>query len=158
MTSYHPEESVLKSWAINHRILIQLLDGIPNEAINVTLSRKGSRTIADQFMHMHSVRMMWSEVAEKKKAADKKTGNEELTKDFINKSLENSYLKIEELIKIAFLNDGKVKGAGMDVISFVSYLISHESHHRGNILLTLKVSGYPISKELSYSFWDWKKP
>jgi uncharacterized damage-inducible protein DinB len=37
----------------------------------------------------------------------------------------------------------------------LGYFISHESHHRGNILLTLKQSGEKISDAVKWGLWEW---
>ena len=41
------------------------------------------------------------------------------------------------------------------VTAFVGYLISHESHHRGQIGWTLKNTGHPLDQKTSYGLWEW---
>jgi uncharacterized damage-inducible protein DinB len=50
---------------------------------------------------------------------------------------------------------GKVKGFKPHVVAFVGYLISHESHHRGQIGWTLKNTGHPLSQKTAYGLWEW---
>lgn len=39
--------------------------------------------------------------------------------------------------------------------AFLGYLISHESHHRGQILLTQKQNGELPSKKTLFGLWEW---
>jgi hypothetical protein len=36
----------------------------------------------------------------------------------------------------------------------LGYLIAHEGHHRGSILLTLKQTGHKVSTEIQFGIWD----
>ena len=54
-----------------------------------------------------------------------------------------------------FANSGKVKGFKPHVTAFVGYLISHESHHRGQITWNLKNTGKPLDQKTSYGLWEW---
>jgi len=48
-------------------------------------------------------------------------------------------------------------GGKKGVIPMLGYFVSYESHHRGNILLSLKQSGEKIPDALKWGLWEWGK-
>jgi uncharacterized damage-inducible protein DinB len=148
-------KQLIDTWAISNRINLYLLDAIPSAALNDLSASKG-RTVAEQFAHLHNVRLMWLgtsaselmeglEKIEKDAAADKK---------LLQKSLKASGRAVEELLEKG-IREGKIKGFKPHVAAFLGYLISHESHHRGQIALSLKQSGHPLDKKTSFGTWEW---
>jgi uncharacterized damage-inducible protein DinB len=60
------------------------------------------------------------------------------------------------------LGDSPAKGrtvydlfAHIHAAAFLGYLISHESHHRGQVTWALKHSGHPLDQKTSYGLWEW---
>jgi uncharacterized damage-inducible protein DinB len=85
------------------------------------------------------------EKIEKESAADKK---------LLQKSLKASGRAMEELIKKG-IREGRIKGFKPHTAAFLGYVISHESHHRGQIALSLKQSGHPLDKKIGFGIWEW---
>ena len=72
-------------------------------------------------------------------------------------ALEASARGIEVTIRESWANSGKVTGFKRGLIPLIGYLIAHESHHRGSILLTLKQTGHKLSDDVRWGLWDWNK-
>ena len=76
-------------------------------------------------------------------------------KKVLSKSLLDSGKAVGVLLGQSLAAGGKVKGFKPHAAAFLGYLIAHESHHRGQIVLTLKQAGKPVDKKVAYGIWEW---
>jgi uncharacterized damage-inducible protein DinB len=155
MTEMAMENQLVETWNIHDRINLYLLQAIPADALGSALTPK-HRTVAQLFAHIHNVRLMWLKAA----APDLMKGLSKLEKDqadnaTLASALEASGRAIATLVQKAIAEGGKVRGFKPHVVAFVGYLISHESHHRGQIGWTLKGTGHPLDQKTAYGMWEW---
>lgn len=149
------EKQLIETWDIHNRINLYLLDSIKEEHLTDQLSSKG-RNVGEQFAHIHNVRLMWLKAAtpELMKGIDKIEKENGITKSLLKKSLTQSAKAISILLEQGF-KEGKIKGFKPHPAAFLGYIISHESHHRGQITLCLKQSGHPVDKKIGFGLWEW---
>ncbi|MBA3241075.1 MAG: hypothetical protein H0T60_07585 [Acidobacteria bacterium] len=149
-------KQVSETWDIHNRINLYLLDAVEPEHLKDVAASKG-RNVGEQFAHLHNVRLMWLKSAgpelignlrklEKEEATDKQT---------LHQSINDSGLAMNLLLTKSIEAGGKIKGFKPHAAAFLGYLISHESHHRGQIAVSLKQSGHPLSKKVLYGIWEW---
>jgi len=153
-------QQLVDAWQINHRVTLKLLDALSDDALKATLSTRGGRDIARQLAHLHEVRATHAEVTSKTNRNAKLphfARGQTPTKRQLLVALEASAKGIETSIREGWANGGKLPGFKRGVIPMVGYLIAHESHHRGSILLTLKQTGHRLTDELKWGLWDWNK-
>ncbi|TMI70701.1 MAG: hypothetical protein E6H09_15640 [Bacteroidetes bacterium] len=152
------KEQLLETWRIHNKMNLLLMDNITDAGMERTSSPRG-RTVYHQLAHMHNVRIQWLEVCapdifKKHPAIKKETA---LDRKGLRQAFEGSAAGIEELIHKSCDNEGRVKNFKKGVIPLTGYFISHESHHRGNILLTLKQAGENLPDALKWGLWEWGK-
>lgn len=47
------------------------------------------------------------------------------------------------------------RGFRKGIFATLAYLVAHESHHRGSVVLTLKQCGHPLDKQIRDALWGW---
>jgi len=143
-----------ETWEIHNRINLYLLDSIDESYLADVSSSKG-RTVGEQFAHIHNVRLMWLKASEPPLLDGlAKVEKEQISKEILKAALISSGIAIGQLFEKTAV-DGKIKGFKPHAAGFLGYLISHESHHRGQIMLTLKQSGHPVDKKIQFGIWEW---
>lgn len=153
------EQQILETWFINHRTNLKLLDNLTEEALTLSTSKRGGGNIGYQLAHIYNVRFWKLERINKELVKDLATIKAEDTKTI--PMLKDCHIisagLIAEILKKGIENGGDVKGNKRGLVPLLGYFIHHEAHHRGNILLTLKLCGYKLTDELKYGIWDWNK-
>lgn len=150
------DDQIIETWNIHARINLYLLDSIASPVL-ITFSASKGRSVGEQFAHIHNVRLMWlkSAAPELLKGPAKIENPQAKDKKLLQKSLGDSAQAIATLLSQSLATGGKIKGFKPHAIAFLGYLISHESHHRGQIMLALKQASHPVDKKIQYGIWEW---
>lgn len=143
---------LIDSWHLNNKVTLYLLDHIETEWLSARLLGKG-RSLGEQFVHINNIRSFWiGKVGEKQDLKiDKKYAKD---KEELSKALIHSANKMADVL-IDVFRDEKVKGYKPHPIAFFSQMIGHESHHRGQIMMTITNNGFPINKSVNFGLWNW---
>ncbi|MFN0073425.1 MAG: DinB family protein [Chloroflexota bacterium] len=148
------KEQLLETWQIHNRVILWVLEAIPDEAL--TAAGLKGRSVCAQFGHTHDVRLMWLKSA----APDLLDGLEKLDKEStgdkgaLRAALDASGGGVLKLLDRAF-DEGRVKGFKPHPVAFLGYLIAHEQFHQGDIGVRLTELGHPLSKKVDFGRWEW---
>ena len=143
---------LVDSWHLNNKATLYLLEQIHTEWLPAKLLGQG-RSIGEQFVHINNIRSFWiGKVGEKQdlKIAKKYAKD----KGMLSKALNHSASKMTDSLVEVF-DAEKIKGYKPHPIAFLCQMIAHESHHRGQIMMTITRNDFPIDKSVNFGLWNW---
>jgi uncharacterized damage-inducible protein DinB len=141
-------EALLDSWDRNNTILLNLLRALPDGGLE-TRAMEGSPSIAELFTHIHYVRLVLvsEDTPEFARELPKEEWLAERDPGRIAAMLNDSAKAVRDAVK------GRVE-AGRDMnlhydhpILLLQHMLWHEGYHHGQIKLTLKLTGRPMTNE-----------
>ena len=150
---------LLEAWGLHNAIHLYILDWVPEEGLQaVTLLKTGKpstgRNVGRIFAHLHEVRCAWLE-RDRDRAADlpRFEGGETPDRGRLSQALALSGERVAATVRAAVEGERPLKSWKRSPVSWLAYLVSHESHHRGQIAQALKQSGIRSPGEVSYGVW-----
>ncbi len=150
------KKSLLESFGVNEKANQLLLSNISDAAWQADPPTGKGRSVADIAAHIHHVRLMWLSAADKNAKIPAKLEPEKATREQVQAALKASGMAIEKLLMKALEDPaGKVPNFRPDVVSFVGYLIAHDSHHRGQIAMLARQVGHPVPPKVAFGLWEW---
>jgi uncharacterized damage-inducible protein DinB len=142
---------LLSAWRRNNEILVLLLEHVPPGGLAAVPAGSRGRTVAAQFFHLNRTRLAWLEYFEtgRQPKPEKFDPAHPPTKAQLRSMLRASGRDVEKFLARAFAGEVKVRLFSGDPVRWFSYLVAHDSQHRGQILLALKQSGKRLPEAVS---------
>ena len=156
---------MVAAWETSNRVTEFFFENLPNELWNEKIPGAPRKTVRMIAGHIHNARCMWIKMIGKNygiappKGVDRRIVNRRSLLSALKKS-NNTMIK---LINIGIDQNGTLgvdvpwMNMPKDVTHFICYLIAHEAHHRGQIILVARASGHRLRPEVTNGIWQWKK-
>jgi len=146
--------ALTNTWNINNLVNLRLFDALTDEQMAVTILPRG-RAVTSYFVHIHMARFYWLERRARALAKTlKKIPGGTAPRPVVRQALIDSGKAMGELFAEAE-RTGIIKGSKLGPVGFLGYALAHEGHHRGQVLLHLKIAKLPVDRDTGYSLWYW---
>jgi uncharacterized damage-inducible protein DinB len=156
--------SAVRIFAANERMNQILIEHLDPAAWRAKPPGK-ARTIAAIFTHVHNVRTKWVRLSAPHLKVPPQLNRTHCTPQQARAGLAESAARCGEMLAEAlggtgrvekFLRDGWAKPwpVGPEMLC---YMLAHEAHHRGQVLMLAHQLGFPLPQKVGYGMWNWEK-
>jgi uncharacterized damage-inducible protein DinB len=159
-------EIVLGAWKTSNRVTTFLVENLPTELWAATIPEMPRRTIRMVASHIHNARCMWLKTLGRPLGIVPPAGvdRKNVQRRQLVAALNRSGDAVGRLLLLGCEHDGRIpptrsyvwRNLPLDVGHVLAYLVAHEGHHRGQIVMAARQLGHPLSS-IAGELWQWTR-
>lgn len=159
-------DAVIATWKTSNRVTVFLFENLPSELWSMRVPGTSRRTVRMIAGHIHNARCTWIKMLGKRHGirTPRSVSRHTVTRRELVSALERSSQGVLELLELGINEGGRIPASGVawlnlpvDVVHFLAYLVAHEGHHRGQIVLLARQTGHRLPIEITGGLWQWSK-
>ncbi len=158
--------SLLAAWATSSGTTAYLIAHLPERVWPLTppgVSRRSIRAIA---AHLHNARCSWIKTLGQEHGirAPAHVNHRTVSRAQLLRALPSSSRGIGSLLRLGWAEGGRLptskryvwRNLPLDVGHVLAYFVAHEAHHRGQLVLGMRLLGVRLPRDVEAGLWQWR--
>ena len=160
-------DAVVATWKTNNRVTAFLFENLPAELWSTVVPGMPRRTVRMIAGHIHNARCMWIKTLgnEHGIVVPRPVNRHKVSPKELLPALRRSSRGIIDLLNLGFGRGGVIPASSsyvwrnlpLDVGHVLTYFVAHEGHHRGQIVMLARQSGFRLPVEITGGLWHFSK-
>lgn len=154
----HPDlhGALLRAYSASARINQYLVERLDPAVWRATPpGGRGMRTVAALVAHMHNCGLRYLERTDPSASVPAELDRHKVTRAQATRAFGAKRRAVLHVVGEAMAAGRRIVGSPHDAAGYLAYYMTHDAHHRGQIVQLARQLGHPVSKDTMIGMWQW---